>query len=90
MGLPSIWLLRQRPNLRSSAVAAYSMSVPLIQPPIMNFHYPGTEKIVMKQLHPVSKTRIFPHYLYYICRTVTSYRAYLGIMMLGNLFRKVW
>lgn len=76
------------------AVAAYSyMSlVPLIQPPIMKLCTTEEQrKIVMKQLHPVSKTEkiLFP----VICTIVVGLILpttvpIIGIMMLGNLFRE--
>ncbi len=80
--------------LGAIAVAAYSyMSlVPLIQPPIMKLCTTKEQrKIVMKQLHPVSKAEkiLFP----IICTVVVGLILpttvpIIGVMMLGNLFRE--
>jgi len=80
--------------LGAIAVSAYSyMSlVPLIQPPIMKLCTTLEQrKIVMKQLHPVSKTEkvLFP----ILCTILVGLLLpatvpIVGIMMLGNLFRE--
>lgn len=80
--------------LGAIAVAAYSyMSlVPLIQPPIMKLCTTKEQrKIVMKQLHPVSKAEkiLFP----IICTILVGLLLpatvpIVGVMMLGNLFRE--
>ena len=76
------------------AVAAYSyMSlVPLIQPPIMKLCTTEEQrKIVMKQIHPISKTEkiLFP----ILCTIIVGLLLpvtipLIGILMLGNLFRE--
>jgi oxaloacetate decarboxylase beta subunit len=80
--------------LGAIAVAAYSyMSlVPLIQPPIMKLcTTPEQRKIVMKQLHPVSKTEkiLFPIICtIFVGLLLPATVPIVGIMMLGNLFRE--
>ena len=77
------------------AVAAYSyMSlVPIIQPPIMKLLTTEEErKIKMEQLRPVTKTEriLFPIVVTIIvCLILPTTAPLVGMLMLGNLFRRV-
>ena len=89
---------KMAPNLLGAiAVAAYSyMSlVPLIQPPIMKLCTTEADrKIVMAQLRPVTHFEkiVFPDCNYYRYQLVASACncSLIGMLMLGNLFKRSW
>ncbi len=96
-GPTAIWLTTKlAPHLLGAiAVAAYSYMalVPIIQPPIMRWLVPESErKIVMKQLRPVSKMEkvCFPLIVLLLCALLLpSSVPLIGAVMLGNLCREV-
>ena len=97
-GPTSIFLagkLQQTALMGPIAVAAYSyMSlVPIIQPPIMKLLTTEKErKIKMGQLRPVSKLEkiLFPIIVtIVVCLILPTTAPLVGMLMLGNLFRRV-
>jgi len=96
-GPTAIWLTSKlAPHLLGAiAVAAYSYMalVPIIQPPIMRWLVPESErKIRMKQLRQVSKMEkvCFPLIVLLLCSLLLpSAVPLVGALMLGNLAREV-
>ena len=96
-GPTAIWLTSKlAPHLLGAiAVAAYSYMalVPIIQPPIMRWLVPESErKIRMKQLRQVSKMEkvCFPLTVLLLCSLLLpSAVPLVGALMLGNLAREV-